>query len=214
MIPKLCKALNMPLYDLMGMEAPAPALPKDKQKLLDDLNALNAAHRDAVARLVLRLLAEQEQTERRIIRRCNSRVVYHDQLSSAAGPGASAPDYAEPEIVYMRASRASERCNLMFKVNGGSMEPDYPNGCRVFVATDEETPVGEVGVFIINGEYFIKERREDRLFSRNRKHSDILFHEDMDIRHYGRVIGIVNEDDILEGEELDHVREAYEDKAL
>lgn len=85
----------------------------------------------------------------------------------------------------------------------------YPDGCRVFVNTGEETPIGEVGVFIVDGEFFIKQRQADCLYSLNRSHADIRFHENMDIKHYGRVIGIVDEGDVLYGEELNRVRDAF-----
>ncbi len=209
-IPKLCKAINMPLYDLLGMEAPMPALPKEQQRILDNFLSLNANNKATIDTIILRLLAEQDRCERVLLRRSYSRLIYPSLLSSAAGPGAPAPDYVDPEIVYIRASRASERSNLMLKVNGDSMEPDYPDGCRVFVDTDAATQLGDVGVFIVNGEYYIKERREDRLYSRNRKHDDILFTDGIDIRYFGHVLGIVNEDDIPTGEELDSVRDAYE----
>ena len=211
-IPKLCRILNIPIHEIMGMEAPIPTLPKEDERHLNNYHALSQYNQQSIDQLILRMLNEQERNEHRILRHYHSRVIFPDQLSTAAGTGAPAPDYVEPEIVYMRASRASERCDLMLKVNGDSMEPNYPDGCRVFVATDEETPVEEVGVFIFNGEYYIKERHEDCLYSINRLRDDIPFFEGNDIRHYGRVIGIVNEDDVLEGEELDRVREAYEDE--
>ena len=47
-------------------------------------------------------------------------------------------------------------------------------------------------------------------FSLNRNHTDIRFYDGMDVANYGRVIGIVDEEDVLEGEELDRVRDAFE----
>lgn len=209
-IAPLCKVLDIPIYELMGMEAPPPRLPEDDERSLANLRALNAYNRLTADQLVQRLLTEQEQAARRTLRQYHSRLQYVDQLSPAAGPGVPAPDYAEPETLYLRASRASESSDLIMKVNGDSMEPDYPDGCRVFVRTGEETPIGGVGVFVIDGEFFIKQRRTDCLFSLNRNHTDIRFYDGMDVANYGRVIGIVDEEDVLEGEELDRVRDAFE----
>lgn len=208
-IPRLCEVLNIPIYELMGIPAPEPTLPERDARSLSNLRALNDYNRQTADQLVLRLLAEQDQAEQRTLRQYHSRLPYVDQLCPAAGPGAPAPDYAEPETLYLRASRASESSDVIMKVNGTSMEPGYPDGCRVFVSTGEETPIGEVGVFIVDGEFFIKQRQADCLYSLNRSHADIRFHENMDIKHYGRVIGIVDEGDVLYGEELNRVRDAF-----
>lgn len=208
-IPRLCEVLNIPIYELMGIPAPEPTLPERDARSLANLRALNDYNRQTADQLVLRLLAEQDQAEQRTLRQYHSRLPYVDQLCPAAGPGAPAPDYAEPETLYLRASRASESSDVIMKVNGNSMEPGYPDGCRVFVNTGEETPSGEVGVFIVDGEFFIKQRQADCLYSLNRSHADIRFHENMDIKHYGRVIGIVDEGDVLYGEELNRVRDAF-----
>lgn len=208
-IPRLCEVLNIPIYELMGIPAPEPTLPERDARSLANLRALNDYNRQTTDQLVLRLLAEQDQAEQRTLRQYHSRLPYVDQLCPAAGPGAPAPDYAEPETLYLRASRASESSDVIMKVNGNSMEPGYPDGCRVFVNTGEETPIGEVGVFIVDGEFFIKQRQADCLYSLNRSHADIRFHENMDIKHYGRVIGIVDEGDVLYGEELNRVRDAF-----
>ena len=208
-IPRLCEVLNIPIYELMGIPAPEPTLPERDARSLANLRALNDYNRQTADQLVLRLLAEQDQAEQRTLRQYHSRLPYVDQLCPAAGPGAPAPDYAEPETLYLRASRASESSDVIMKVNGNSMEPGYPDGCRVFVNTGEETPIGEVGVFIVDGEFFIKQRQADCLYSLNRSHADIRFHENMDIKHYGRVMGIVDEGDVLYGEELNRVRDAF-----
>ena len=213
-IPQLCKVLNIPIYELMGIPAPEPTLPEQDARSLANLRALNGFNRQTVDQLVLRLLAEQDLAEQRMLRQYHSRLTYVEQLYPAAGPGVPAPDCAEPETLYLRASRASESSDLVMKVNGDSMEPDYPDGCRVFVNTGEETPIGEVGIFIVDGEFYIKQRRADCLYSLNRSHADIRFHEGMDVKYYGHVTGIVDEEDILEGEELNRVREAFaEDEA-
>lgn len=208
-IPRLCEVLGIPIYELMGIPAPEPTLPERDALSLSNLRALNDYNRQTADQLVLRLLAEQDQAEQRTLRQYHSRLPYVDQLCPAAGPGVPAPDHVEPETLYLRASRASENSDVIMKVNGDSMEPDYPDGCRVFVSTDAETPIGEVGVFIVDGEFFIKQRQADCLYSLNRSHADIRFHEDMDIKHYGRVVGIVDEEDVLCGEELDRVRDAF-----
>lgn len=209
LITKLCNTLDIPIYEFFGIPEPDPRLPEDDAFTMTNLHALNAYNRQTVDQLILRLLEEQSLAEQRTLRQYHRPIQYVDQLCPAAGPGAPAPDYAEPETLYLRTSRALKGSDLIMRVNGDSMEPDYPDGCRVFVNTNEETPIGGVGIFIVDGEFFIKQRQADCLHSLNRSHADISFNEYMNIQHYGRVMGIVDEEDILDGDELDRVRHAF-----
>ena len=173
--------------------------------LIDGYRQLSQGHRHAVSRLVDTLLEVQEAESCPKIRKLT---FFERSLAAGIGDPTEFEDEGEPIFLY--ASEAVDRADCVFSVNGDSMEPDYPDGCRVFVRTGEETPIGGVGVFVVDGEFFIKQRRTDCLFSLNRNHTDIRFYDGMDVANYGRVIGIVDEEDVLEGEELDRVRDAFE----
>ena len=210
-LPALCNTLRLPVHTLLGVDVcMLSPLSAEDADVLSDYHALSASNQAIVSSLTNQLLAQQECSESKMLYSYHERIPNLTLLSSAAGPGAPAPDYVETEDVFVRTSHAAQNSDCMILVNGDSMEPAYPDGCRVFVNTREETPIGEVGIFIVNGEYLIKERREDRLFSLNRNHEDVAFYEDMDIRHFGRVLGIVDENDVLDGAELDRVRAAFE----
>lgn len=60
-----------------------------------------------------------------------------------------------------------------------------------------EIDIGEIGVFIIDGDGYIKKRGKDRLISINPEYDDIYFKEGQDIRCKGLVIGTLEEDDFV-----------------
>lgn len=85
-----------------------------------------------------------------------------------------------------------EGADFIIGVNGDSMEPDYHDGDRLYVKKTDHMSYGDVGIFTINNECFLKEYGEDGLVSRNKNYKDIAGTED--VRMIGKVIGTLEED--------------------
>lgn len=81
--------------------------------------------------------------------------------------------------------------DFIIGVNGDSMEPDYHNGDKLYVKKTEYISRGDVGIFTIGNECFLKEYGEEGLISRNKDYDDIPGTED--VRLIGKVIGKVEE---------------------
>ncbi len=81
--------------------------------------------------------------------------------------------------------------DFIIGVNGDSMEPDYHDGDKLYVKKTEHISHGDVGIFTIGNECFLKEYSEDGLISRNKEYDDIPGTED--VRLIGKVIGKVEE---------------------
>lgn len=79
--------------------------------------------------------------------------------------------------------------DFIIGVSGDSMEPDYFDGDNVYVRRSQDIPIGNVGIFTIGNECFIKERGADGLISRNPKYDIINGNED--VRAVGEVLGKV-----------------------
>ena len=82
--------------------------------------------------------------------------------------------------------------DFIIGVNGDSMEPDYSDGEKLYIKKVERINPGEVGIFTINNECFLKEYGKDGLVSRNKKYDDIPGNED--VRLIGKVVGKVEND--------------------
>lgn len=72
------------------------------------------------------------------------------------------------------------------EIDGDSMEPDYHNGDLALIKIDPDVPVGEVGLFVLDGMGYIKERGKKKLISRNPEYPDI----ESEARCIGLVIGV------------------------
>ena len=99
--------------------------------------------------------------------RCRTQfhVIYHNYQQAAAGTGImlEAEDSGEP--VFIRNTWLSDRADEIVTVNGASMEPDFHDGQDVYVEHTPDLEIGEIGLFVINGDGFIKQYQGDHLHS-------------------------------------------------
>lgn len=83
-----------------------------------------------------------------------------------------------------------ENADFIIGVSGDSMEPTYSDGDLVYVEKTQVVKPGEIGIFIVNGECFIKEAGESSLISHNKKYDPIPGSKH--INCVGKVLGKVN----------------------
>lgn len=109
----------------------------------------------------------------------------------SAGTGQPAGD-EYPEN-YRLVKEPPRRASFIAPVSGDSMEPTYNNGDLVFVRAQEEVEPGEIGVFWMDGQQWIKELGDGVLISHNPnpKYAPRPFTED--IRCQGLVLGVCDE---------------------
>lgn len=82
--------------------------------------------------------------------------------------------------------------DMILQVNGDSMEPMFENGEYVFIHKTKEIRSGQIGVFIIDGESYLKKVyiNDDhlRLVSLNKEYEDLVFDSVNDINLIGTVV--------------------------
>lgn len=85
----------------------------------------------------------------------------------------------------------SKDCKADFAVgiNGNSMEPTYYDGQTVLIKKQNQIQIGEIGLFVIDGEAYIKQLGKNKLISHNKNYDDIHFNENMNILCIGKVLG-------------------------
>lgn len=62
-------------------------------------------------------------------------------------------------------------------VNGNSMEPTYSDGDTLLVNKQDSINVSEIGIFIIDGDTFVKELGNGVLFAHNKNYEDKKINE-------------------------------------
>lgn len=117
-------------------------------------------------------------------------IKYFD-LAVSAGTGEPWMDAAHATRLAIPTEKVPEKANFCVRVNGSSMEPAYKDGDIVFVqhVEDGELREGEIGVFLLNGEGYIKRLGEGTLISLNTEYEPITLHDYDSFRCQGRVLG-------------------------
>ena len=126
-------------------------------------------------------IAEQDEEESCYIDIC--------ALPAGAGTGVYL-DESRTEPLKIVHTDIADRANYAVKVSGVSMEPLFHDGDIVLVETCPSIEQGEIGVFIVNGEGFIKKYGGHQLISLNPECDNIDLHEYDSVYCRGRVLGI------------------------
>ena len=201
LLPDICRALNVTMYDLFDMEDPSIRYSAGDQIFLDQYKQLSPGHRMAVDQMVDTLLKVQIAESVPLIRRLT---FYQKSLAAGLGDPTEIDDEGQPIFLY--ASREVDRADCVFTVNGDSMEPEYHNGDMVLVSRIPDAPdlqPGEVGAFIVGNETYIKVYREEGLESLNPKYPIMHFHDAESVYLIGRVTGILDSKQVATAQDID-----------
>lgn len=116
--------------------------------------------------------------------------ICYNEYKVSAGTGVMLDEYERLDRIDVIDTPEARRADYGLMISGNSMEPMYHNGDIVLVKQTDTIDVGEIGIFVVDGEGYIKEFGGDRLISLNDEYNDIPLHEYSSIRCYGRVIGV------------------------
>lgn len=98
-------------------------------------------------------------------------------------------DYAES--VRVRATPEARRSDFAVKVSGDSMEPRFRNGDIVLVSK-EPVEIGETGIFVYEGDGYIKQLGEDCLISLNPAYPNIPIKDRDSFFCQGKVVAVLS----------------------
>ena len=109
-------------------------------------------------------------------------------VSAGTGEPLGTTDYTTK--IQMPTEQMPEEAHVCLRVNGDSMEPAYKDGDIVFIhKQDEPVREGEIGVFSLNGEGYMKRLGHKELESLNPKYPAIPIRQYDDLRCFGKVLG-------------------------
>lgn len=164
-----------------------------EKKLIADYRRLDD-HSKEVVQVVIRKELERnipsEPNYDNIIPIKKYQVPYYD-MPVSAGTG-NPLDEEYPEKVDL-TEQPPKGTDFIVRVSGDSMEPTYHNGDKLFVKEQPSIEIGEIGIFVVDGNAYVKELGVDRLISHNEKYSDIIINEYIRNECCGKVLGICEE---------------------
>lgn len=114
-------------------------------------------------------------------------IAYYDYPASA-GTGLFLDETTAEKITVVQTPE-SLRADFAIPIKGDSMEPDFSSDDIVLVESCPCVSRGEIGIFVLNGDAFIKEFGGDRLISHNEAYDPLMLKEYESAVCMGRVLG-------------------------
>ena len=205
-LPALCGALRISLGRFFGRENKKT---EAERHILELFASMEEGDREAITwqmeALCERRAAQRAAEEALMAKPPRMVTLFRNDLGAAAGFGAAIGE-TQGEQVTLIADSETERADEIITVCGNSMEPTFTDGDQVLVQHTKQLRFGEIGIFLVDNEGYIKEYQEDGLHSHNPAYRTMKFREDQTVRCLGRVIGKLKPEQIPTEKQLQMVQ--------
>ena len=185
-LARLCDLLGVSADELIGCKSMAQRPTATEWNTLQKYRALDEHGKEVVDYLI------DSEYKRVVIatKKPKPRMYKIDWFTLPASSGkGNIFDSELAEELLVPESAEAEQADFVISVGGDSMEPTYHDGDKVFVEKCDSVNIGEVGIFVVNGDVYIKELGSKCLISHNEKYKPIRIGENDSVYCYGRVIG-------------------------
>jgi SOS-response transcriptional repressor LexA/DNA-binding XRE family transcriptional regulator len=188
---QLCNIFNVTSDELLGIKSDIHNFTTEERTHITKLRML-----DEHGKLVVNYLLDEEYA--RVIssakKKNRPRLMYINSYSFpvSAGVGSFVENEAPEQILVPECAEAEE-ADYVLTVTGDSMQPKFNDGDKVYVVNQQSVEIGEIGIFVINGDAYIKKLGKGQLISLNEKYKPIPLNNDDSIYCFGKVIGKVEE---------------------
>lgn len=193
-LKKLAQIFGCSLDTLLGVpQKMFSSLSDHEQKLLTSYWELNYEGRQKLIEYLddlNKLYATKEHTQGFLPADTSAMLTfpipYYD-VPVSAGTGQFL-DNTKAEMLEL-TSPPPQGASFVVRISGDSMLPTYSDGDKVFVHGQSTLEVGEVGIFSVDGDVYIKELGRGQLISHNKKYAPITLEEYSSVYCYGKVMG-------------------------
>lgn len=190
----IARAFDCPLGMLLdGEEHFSDTVGEDERRVLTKYRRLDEGGRELVEMVMDKEISRLESSESVPVIseaeeiRMLTLPLY--MLPVSAGPGTALDDNNYHETVEVRATRVSIGADYALRVSGNSMEPKFEDGDILLVKRQTAVDVGDLGIFVADGEGYFKRYTGKYLRSYNPAYQDILISNFAEFRCCGKVIG-------------------------
>ena len=116
------------------------------------------------------------------------RSIFLYDMPVSAGSGVYLDDTTADKI-NIPNNEKTKSADYALRISGNSMEPKYHDGDILLVERCDTFEVGELGIFVLDGQGYFKQYGGDRLISLNPEFTDILLKDYSEIVCCGKVVG-------------------------
>ena len=182
----LLHMISVKELDRIGVETEATRRTQSAEAhITDDLVAQDDYRQNEQKHTRILSMPTTETPDSASVKRKN--VLLYD-LPVSAGPGVYLDDSTATEI-FIPDNERTASTKYALRVSGNSMEPKYHDGDVLLIEEAKNVDVGELGIFILDGNGYFKRFGGDRLISINPEYDDIMLRDYVESVCCGRVVG-------------------------
>lgn len=197
-LPLLFKAVGITLFDFVDKILRETtllmrgAIPSESENDLNSLcNLLDATDKAEIRGEVKHMLKSSKYMGRLDIR--GQKIIpfkFYD-IPVSAGTG----QYLDESqcITISLFADPPAKSEYIVRVNGDSMFPTYKDGDKLFIQPTKTIDIGEIGIFVVNADVYLKELGNGKLISHNPAYEAIPITEFSTVTCLGRVVGKCDE---------------------
>ena len=174
---------NYLYQDDMNMAKANNILSQNEKKLLMKYKSLDTHGKDIVNSVLSIEYERMQKTDTTNESAATYKMSYYD-LPASAGIG-NPLDYEALSTVQV-TEVPPRKADYILKVSGDSMEPTFYDGDYIYVQKTSNLDYGDIGIFVLSGNVYIKEYGENGLVSHNPEYR--LIEGTEDIRCLGKVL--------------------------
>lgn len=169
-------------YDLMPNDD--IVLSADEKDLVLNYRSLEEEDKRMISKLAQRLVKEPEEEEAAFPMYIEKKYFYG---RPSAGNGSEVFDTSS--MIRVKETKNSKDCDFILQVDGDSMLPKFKNGDLVTVKKADEVRPNNIGIFVVDGQVYIKQVQKGRLHSLNPIYPDIEIKDFDEVYCIGKVTG-------------------------
>lgn len=178
-----------PLSDFSFVEVDYSIPTDDEWEMIEKYRKLDDFGQETVNIVLDRETQRRELNQPKPVERektVPSRIINYFGRLASAGTGQVMFDMPPADEMEIPNIPEYKKVGYAIGVNGDSMEPKFSDGDILLVEVTSVIDVGEIGIFNVNGECFVKKRGKTELISLNPKRKSIPLNEES--RCMGKVI--------------------------
>ena len=184
---RLCEVLKTSPNHLLGFDLSVDTPSIEEWAILHKYRDIDEIGKDAVSAVL-------DAEYRRVVKPKKARLLKVDLYNYPASAGTgNFLETERPDEILVKECSEAEDADYVIPISGDSMEPTYHDGDKVFVEKCDSVEIGEIGIFIVNGEAYIKELGNKCLISHNEAYKPIKLGSSDSIYCCGRVLGVVED---------------------
>ena len=186
----LSTTLDVPI-SFLTPDTQSSSISPDETSLLNNYRKLSSIGKEYAIKQVQRLVDIETAKEFNP----HTITIQHCKLKVSAGTGYALAEYNpnDWEEISIIDTPQSRKADFVLTITGDSMLPKFEDGDRVLVREQPSVNIGDICIYILAGDGYIKKFGGDKLISLNKDYDDILLKDfDLDdIICRGLVIGKV-----------------------